>query len=129
MKGVAIYRVLIVDDQESFRQTARRLLEASPDFQVVGEAGSGEEAIELAQRLNPDLVLMDVQMGGMNGLAATRLLLRHCPQARVVLISIYSEKEYSRLAPQVGAVGFIPKAQLTLEGLRQMLNPPPAPSG
>lgn len=124
-------RVLVVDDQATFRQLARQLLEQGSDFEVVGEAESGEEALEMAQRLTPDLVLMDVYLGGMNGLAATRLLLRHYSQARVVLLSIHSDKEFHRLAVQVGALGFIPKAKLTLEVLRQLagLSSPQAPTG
>ena len=112
---------MIVDDEQAFREMARRLLEGQEDFRVVGEAASGEEALRLAKELAPDLVLMDVYLPEMSGFEATKRILEQHPNIKVVLISLYYEKEFSRLARGVGAKAAIPKWEFTLETLRQIL--------
>jgi two-component system response regulator DegU len=114
-------RVLLVDDQELFRDIARSMFAGSDDFEVIAEAEDGADAVAAYTELNPDLVLMDVQMARMNGLEATREILKGDPEARVVITSMRSEPEYQRLAIDMGAVGFIPKRDLSVGSLRDIL--------
>ncbi len=114
-------RVLLVDDQELFRDIARRMFSGSDDFEVIAEAEDGVDAVNVYPKLSPDLVLMDVQMARMNGLEATREILKGDPNARVVITSMRSEPEYQRLALDMGAVGFIPKRDLSVGSLRDIL--------
>jgi DNA-binding NarL/FixJ family response regulator len=104
-------RVLIVDDQEPFRLAARMVVDATDGFEVVGEAETGEASVELARELGPDLVLMDVNLPGINGLDATRQILaeRSAPIV-VLLLSTYEEEEYAPRAAECGAAAYIPKA-------------------
>jgi DNA-binding NarL/FixJ family response regulator len=105
-------RVLIVDDQEPFRMAARLVVEATDGFEVAGEADSGEESVELAEELKPDLVLMDVNLPGINGLDATRQILDGGDDEPpvVLLLSTYEEAEYAPRAAECGAAAYIPKA-------------------
>jgi len=104
-------RVLIVDDQGPFRQAARMVVEATDGFEVVGESETGEDSIESARELHPDLVLMDVNLPGINGLDATRKILEDSANRVVVLLlSTYEEEEYAPRAAECGAAAYIPKA-------------------
>jgi len=104
-------RVLIVDDQGPFRQAARMVVEATDGFEVVGESETGEDSIERARELHPDLVLMDVNLPGINGLDATRKILEDSGNRVVVLLlSTYEEEEYAPRAAECGAAAYIPKA-------------------
>ncbi len=106
-------RVLIVDDQEPFRMAARMVVEATDGFDVVGEAESGEDSVAMAADLAPDLVLMDVNLPGINGLDATRQILAAEPGSGavvVLLLSTYEEDEYAPRAAECGAAAYIPKA-------------------
>ena len=104
-------RVLIVDDQEPFRMAARLVVEATDGFEVAGEAETGEESVEMARDLSPNLVLMDVNLPGINGLEATRRIIgdRSGPVV-VLLLSTYEEDEYAPRAAECGAAAYIPKA-------------------
>jgi DNA-binding NarL/FixJ family response regulator len=104
-------RVLIVDDQEPFRMAARLVVEATDGFDVVGEAETGEDSVEMARELSPDLVLMDVNLPGINGLEATRQIIGDRSEPVVVLLlSTYEEDEYAPRAAECGAAAYIPKA-------------------
>src|ERR1044071_2835505 len=104
-------RVLIVDDQEPFRMAARLVVEATDGFEVVGEAETGESSVDMARELTPDLVLMDVNLPGINGLDATRQILSDQAESVVVLLlSTYEEEEYAPRAAECGAKAYIPKA-------------------
>jgi DNA-binding NarL/FixJ family response regulator len=104
-------RVLIVDDQEPFRLAARMVVDATDGFEVVGEAETGEASVEMARELSPDLVLMDVNLPGINGLDATRRILSAQSDSIVVLLlSTYEEEEYAPRAAECGAAAYIPKA-------------------
>ncbi len=104
-------RVLIVDDQQPFRAAARMVVQATEGFEVVGEAETGEDSVERARELDPDLVLMDVNLPGINGLDATRKILEDSSSRIVVLLlSTYEEEEYAPRAAECGAAAYIPKA-------------------
>lgn len=105
---------MIVDDQEPFRMAARMVVEATDGFEVVGEAETGEDSVAMAAELTPDLVLMDVNLPGINGLDATRQILAGAAGAPgtvvVLLLSTYEEEEYAPRAAECGAAAYIPKA-------------------
>ncbi len=104
-------RVLIVDDQEPFRMAARLVVEATDGFEVAGEAETGESSVEMARELKPDLVLMDVNLPGINGLDATRqILAEEAGSVVVLLLSTYEEEEYAPRAAECGAAAYLPKA-------------------
>jgi DNA-binding NarL/FixJ family response regulator len=108
--------VLIVDDQELVRAGFRMILEAQEEIEVIGEAGDGAEAVEAARALDPDVVLMDVRMPGIDGVEATRLLVAAGARARVLMLTTFDAEEYVYEAMKAGASGFLlknaPPAQL-----------------
>jgi len=101
-------KVLIVDDQEAFRSAARLVVELADGFLVAGEAETGEEGIRLANELRPDLVLMDMNLPGIDGIEATRRIMATLPDTRVIALSTYDEFRDRALA--AGAMAFIPKS-------------------
>ena len=103
-------RVLIVDDQEPFRVAARMVVDITDGFEVVGEAETGEDSVRMAEELAPDLVLMDVNLPGINGLDATRQILAGSSPVVVLLLSTYEEEEYAPRAAECGAAAYIPKS-------------------
>ncbi|MEB3885691.1 response regulator transcription factor [Lyngbya sp. CCY1209] len=102
-------RVLLVDDQGIVREGLQSLLEAKPDLQVVGQAENGQIAVELALQLNPDVVLMDVRMPVMDGVAATRSLQEKKPEIKVLVLTTFDDDEYVSQAMQSGAKGYLLK--------------------
>ena len=103
-------RVVLVDDHELMRQGIRTILSAQPDIEVVGEAGSGEQAIELVPQVEPDVVCMDVEMPGMGGLEATRRLVDDpAVSAKVLMLTTFEREDYLLSALQAGASGFLLK--------------------
>jgi DNA-binding NarL/FixJ family response regulator len=105
-------RVLIVDDQAPFRNAARAVVDATEGFDVIGESESGEASVEASERLHPDLVLMDVNLPGINGLEATRQILKNSNGTVVVLLlSTYEEAEYAPRAAECGASTYIAKSK------------------
>ncbi len=113
-------RVLIVDDQRPFREASRMVVELTDGFAVVGEAASGDEAIELAAQLHPDLVLMDVQMPGIDGIETTRRIRALDNPPVVVVMSTHESGDYEAVAVAAGAVGFVPKSQFSFDTLAEM---------
>ena len=102
-------RILLADDHGVVREGVRSLIAAQPDFEVVGEAGDGETACRLAERLHPDLVVMDVSMPGMTGDRATSLLKMACPGAKVLALTVHEDREHLRRLLQAGASGYVLK--------------------
>ncbi len=102
-------RVLIVDDQELVRYGFRLMLDATPGIVVVGEADDGERAVGAAERLQPDVILMDVRMPQMNGIEATKRILTRHPRTRVLVLTTYDLDDYAFGALRAGAAGFLLK--------------------
>jgi DNA-binding NarL/FixJ family response regulator len=117
MKGKTI-RVLLADDHALVRQGFRRILEDEPDIVVVGEAGGGAEAIELDQKLEPDVVVLDMAMPEINGLHAAIEILRRRPERRILILSMFADEQYVRNALDAGASGYILKNALETDLIR-----------
>ena len=107
--------VLLVDDHSLVRRGFRRMLEDEPDMDVVGEAGDGEKAVELARDLHPKVIVMDCALPGMNGLDATRKILNDSPEIAILMLSMHSENTWVRQAVAAGARGYVLKNALDLE--------------
>ena len=115
-------RLLIVDDQSAVRKGLKLRLAAEPDLSVVGEASDGVAALERAQALHPDIVLMDVEMPGMDGIAAANALREIRPNICVIMLSIHDDARTRSCAEKAGAVAFISKSVPTdrlLAAIRQ----------
>lgn len=114
---MASIRVLVVDDHESFRRTAAAVVDAADGFLVAGCAASGEEAVDVAAALRPDLVLMDVNLPGIDGLDATRRLRALSPPPAVILLSTYEEEDFDERARDCGAIAYVAKSSFGMERL------------
>ncbi|HEU4750111.1 MAG TPA: response regulator transcription factor [Acidimicrobiia bacterium] len=108
----AAVRVLIVDDQEPFRSAARLVVSLTDGFEVTGEAATGESAVTMAKELSPDLILMDINLPGIDGLEATRQIVQAQPSAKVIVMSTYEPDEYEQRAIEAGAGAFMSKSDL-----------------
>ena len=113
-------RVLIVDDQLPFREASRMVVEMTDGFVVAGEAVNGEEGVRMTAELEPDLVLMDVQMPGIDGLEATRRITAAEPSPHVVVMSTHESGDYQETALEAGAVAFIPKSEFGMDALEEL---------
>ena len=102
-------RIIIIDDIAETRENLRKLLSFEPDFEVAGAAAGGQEGIELAQEVKPDVVLMDVNMPEMDGIVATQMLLQKVPTAQIVMLSVQGETDYLRRAMLAGARDYLTK--------------------
>lgn len=116
--SATLIRVLIADDHPLFRDGLRALLGSVPDTEVVGEAATGEEAIVQAAALSPDIVLMDIQMPGLNGIEATRRILQANPTARIVMLTMFEDDDSVFAAMRAGARGYVLKGADQAEMLR-----------
>ena len=112
--------VLVVDDQAPFRAAARAVVGRMEGFALVGEAGGGRQAVDMAAQLHPDMVLMDINMPEMNGIEATRLILAEHPQSLVVLCSTYDRADLPPDAAASGARAYVHKEQLAPDALRRL---------
>jgi two-component system invasion response regulator UvrY len=116
-----LIRVLIVDDQAPFRSVAAALVRRVKGWEVAGEAESGEDAVRLAAERAPDVVLMDINLSGMNGIEATRRIVSAAPATAVVLVSTYALDDLPQEARRCGAIGYVRKDELTPRLLRDLL--------
>jgi DNA-binding NarL/FixJ family response regulator len=110
-KGEATISIVLVDDQATLRRGLRMWLTLEPDLEIVDEAESGEAALRLVRSLNPDVVLMDVEMPDMDGIAATAALRATSPHVAVVILSLYDDARTRARAREAGAAGFVSKHQ------------------
>src|SRR5690349_20980122 len=101
--------IILVDDHSIVRQGVRRYLETESDINIAGEAASGEEAIKLCTELAPDVVLLDIVMGGLNGVEATRRIKEVSPRTQVVILTSYHDDEYLLPAVRAGALSYLLK--------------------
>lgn len=102
-------RILLCDDHQMFRQGLRSILETEPDLRVIGEAATGREAVRYALGTRPDVVVMDIQMPELDGVAATKEILAEMPEARVIVLTMYRQDTYVFEAIKVGARGYLLK--------------------
>lgn len=102
-------RVLLVDDHQALRVGITTMIRHDPDIEIVGEAEYGATAVELARRLQPDVVLMDIQMPGLNGVEATRRIVREMPGVKVIMLTMYQEENQGLEALRVGAMAYLCK--------------------
>jgi len=102
-------RIVLADDHSVVRQGFRRILDAQPDMEIVGEASNGKEALDLAAQLTPDVVVMDVAMPELNGIEATRRMAEAAPRTRVLALSMHKDSVYVREILRAGARGYLLK--------------------
>jgi DNA-binding NarL/FixJ family response regulator len=112
-------RVLLVDDNSVVRSSVRRLFELEPDFEISGEAENGRDAVEKAENLKPDLIILDLSMPVMTGLDAAPLLRKLLPNARIILFTVQEGREIERLARAAGANSVVSKNQSASELILQ----------
>ena len=107
--SMSAIRILLVEDQTLMRQGLKTILDLEPGMQVVGEAGAGEEGVRQALALRPDVILMDVQMPGLDGVAATAAICRAWPEARIIILTTFNRDDYVFQGIKAGALGFLLK--------------------
>jgi DNA-binding NarL/FixJ family response regulator len=117
---VPMVTVLVVDDQPLFRRAAKAVVERLPGFALAGESASGEEAVVSAQMLRPDLVLMDINMDGIDGIEATSLITARDPAPLVVLVSTYTREDLPARARTSGATAYVNKDDLSPSVIRRI---------
>jgi DNA-binding NarL/FixJ family response regulator len=120
-----IIRVLLVDDHAIIRAGLRALLQTAPDIQVIGEAENGHQAVREAQRLRPDIVVLDLAMPLLNGVGAARQIAKQVPTAKVLILSSYNDAQHLRQAIEAGAAGYLTKESAgdeLLEAVRETCN-------
>jgi two-component system nitrate/nitrite response regulator NarL len=103
--------VVLVDDHESVRRGIRDLLKHTPDIQVIGEASNGVDALKCVQEMNPDVLVLDIEMPGLNGIEVTRRLKRLGSEVRILILSAYDDQEYIQEVLRYGASGYIVKGE------------------
>jgi DNA-binding NarL/FixJ family response regulator len=113
--GTQALRIMVVDDHDLVRQGLRSMLEAQPGWTVCGEATTGREAVDLAQQLRPEVVVIDVHMPGVDGLQATREMLAANPRTEVLILTVDETKEIVQAAREVGARGIVMKSDAALD--------------
>lgn len=107
---MGVLRILVADDHEVVRKGLVSLLQAQPEWQVIGEAGDGREAVDKAIQLKPDVLILDIGMPSLNGLEATRQILKTIPQARVLILTLHDSDQVVREVLNAGARGFLLKS-------------------
>ncbi len=116
----AVVRVLVVDDQAPFRAAARAVIARVRGFELIAEATSGEEAVEIVDVLQPAVVLMDINMGVLDGLEATKIITELHPETMVILVSTYTEADMPPAARTCGAAAYVNKDELSPRVLRRL---------
>ena len=109
------HSIVLIDDHQVLRDAIKEILVRNPEFQVVGEAGTGPDAIQVCRGSDPDLAVMDIGLPGRNGIEAIGELARHCPRTRVLIVSMYDDEDSVMAAVRAGARGFVLKKACALE--------------
>jgi two-component system response regulator NreC len=104
-----VTKIVIVDDHTVVRQSLKKLLELESDFKIIGEVGDGLEAIHTVEQLQPDIIVIDLMLSGMNGIEVTRQVVKHSPKTAVVILSMYGNDEYVYEALRAGAKAYVLK--------------------
>ena len=112
--------VMIVDDQPPFRAAARAVIDRVPGFELVAEVASGEEAVEISSTVEPHLILMDINMGAVDGIEATRLITTDHPGVKVILVSTYGLDDLPSGARTSGAIAYVNKDELSPRVIRRL---------
>src|SRR6478752_8189802 len=107
---MAAFRIFIADDHEVVRKGLCALLQAQPDWEICGEAGDGREAVDKAQQLKPDVVILDIGMPSLNGLEATRHILKNQPHTKILILTLHDSDQVVREVLNAGARGFLLKS-------------------
>jgi two-component system response regulator DesR len=118
-------RLLLADDQQLVRQALRALLQLHDDFDVVAAVGRGDEVVDAARESHPDVALLDIEMPGLDGLAAAAVLAAQVPECRVVILTTFGRAGYLRRAMEAGAVGFVVKdapAEVLADAIRRVMS-------
>ena len=102
-------KILVIDDHQLYREGIKKILEFEKSFEVVGEGSDGDQVIELVRNHKPDVVIMDINMPNMNGVEATRQLVRTFPDTKVIILSIHDDENYVTHALKTGASGYLLK--------------------
>ena len=118
MRNTSKIRIFLADDHTMIREGLKLLINAQPDMEIVGEAGDGRMAVRLAQELQPDLIVIDVSMPELNGLQATEVLKRTCPQIKVLPLTRHAEGSYLQQILRAGASGYVLKQSASDELIR-----------
>src|SRR5881628_3006049 len=116
---MATFRIFIADDHEVVRKGLMSLLTAQPDWEVCGEAADGREAVEKAEQLKPDVVILDIGMPSLNGLEATRQILKNNPRAKILVLTLHDSDQVVREVLNTGARGFLSNSLAAREPLEE----------
>ena len=103
--------ILVVDDFAAWRQQLRSMIEMRPGWSIIGEASDGQEAIEKATEMRPDIILLDVAMPSMNGIEAARVIHQRCPKSKILFVTQDGDSDIRNAAMQVGAMGYVLKSK------------------
>ena len=122
---MATLRILLGDDHTLVRQGLRKILEEQPDWEVVAEASDGRDAVREALALQPDVAVLDIGMPLLNGIEATRQIVRRLPQVNVLILSMHAEEAYITQSMQAGARGYLLKDSADTELIAQSSRSPP----
>lgn len=122
MKTTKLVRVMIVEDQPTFQELAELVLSLDPQFEIVHIAGTGEEALEVLERANPDLILLDFRLPGIDGLETAKRIKEHHPNIIIGMVTAHTEEVLARMAKEAQVKEVIPKASFNLERVQRLVN-------
>lgn len=122
MKAKELVRVMIVEDQPTFQELAELVLSLDPQFEIVHIAGTGEEALEVLEGTNPDLILLDFRLPGIDGLETAKRIKEYHPNITIGMVTAHTEEVLARMAKEAQVKEVIPKASFNLERVQRLVN-------